>query len=221
MMDLNCKTSVGNYMMSMTYQKTPLEIDRAFEGQVRALQSSCRGFDEGEEWEAPRIASAIHILCHDAGRTTSLLTQKGVRNSIDFVTTVMPLNPNNLMVSHDLVGITMGGARNGYFAFLGDGPFLRTVNFNRWWKQEKIAAGPQMSWSLTRKELIASVRNQDGGGHVDAQLSNDAYVKLSRTAHWIYEQDGQPPQNMMGLEHFSVRQIGWELEESLRRASLI
>ncbi|MFW2446011.1 MAG: hypothetical protein ACN4E6_01675 [Qipengyuania pacifica] len=202
----------------MAYQKTAKEIRSAFDGQISALRSSCAAFDNGEQWEAPRIASAISILCHDAGKTVSLLTQLGIRNEMQFVSSVgSPITDTNLVVSHPLVAFqfTPDGVKA---SALLEGPFTREWNFNKWWKQEVIAAGPLKAWSLTRNDLIRSVRNQDGGGHVDAQLSDEAYIQLSRTVHWSTFREGQLPASVMGLEQASVRQIGWELLQSLERA---
>jgi hypothetical protein len=52
------------------------------------------------------------------------------------------------------------------------------VSLSVWWNEERIFSDGE--YSLTREALVFALRNQDGGGHLDPELSNRDYVRLSR-----------------------------------------
>ncbi len=66
---------------------------------------------------------------------------------------------------------------------------------------------------LTRKLLIESARDKDGGGHFDKQLSNDGYYNSKKMRELPMIIDGEP----MTIEHSNLimlRQLGYEILNS-------
>jgi hypothetical protein len=106
----------------------------------------------------------------------------------------------------------------------------KLVSFDCWW------AGPVLSRYvhtpverreiISRSELIEHIRNEEGGGHVSARYKRDTSAdKMARLMQGEYvdgymELDGGPPQTAEPHipAYATVRQIGWELEQTLRNA---
>jgi hypothetical protein len=74
---------------------------------------------------------------------------------------------------------------------------------------------------LTRKELVLTLRDQEGGGHFDEELRNPAYIAISTPDFgwkWITP-DGEKPINP-GAHLATMRQIAWEAEKSIEAAAI-
>jgi hypothetical protein len=71
---------------------------------------------------------------------------------------------------------------------------------------------------FTRKDLVLSIANQDGGAHVDPQLDED-YAGLTRknSIGWVAEIDGKIIPNESNPALASIRQIAYKVLESLKR----
>ncbi len=146
------------------------------------LINSCEIFDNGNWEEAVRIATCIRVLVHDTPKSTSLLKH---------------LNAKNIKLFNTSPDIAKG--ENGYEPFtpftmgiidFGNQTFGRKPNLEdfkpgssvvlpieEWWNQIIWKLSPE--YNLTRKRIILSAANQDGGAHVDAKLNSD-YEELSQ-----------------------------------------
>jgi hypothetical protein len=117
-----------------------------------------------------------------------------------------------------LVGIAMGAVVE-YVPHLGTVihlPFAKNlVSFDEWWDKERVII-EDSDLFLTRHSLVTSYRDQDGGTHLDPELSDPAYVRISRdtkSPQVFRDQDGNNP--LMGIEQSTMRQIAWELQQTL------
>ncbi|SFS42460.1 YecA family protein [Brevundimonas viscosa] len=186
--------------------------------QVGYLEASCSGFDEGRTAEFKRIAAAVRTVVHDTGSSTSLLTHLGEKG-IQFVSSGFPYDDGNLMSHHGLIGIVGGSGRNGYVALCqtpGGGPLApRELAFDAWWNEPVIKDGSNRM--LRRRDLVLIAANQDGGAHVDGTI-DETYDDLARrnSLGWMFS-DGQTETPLEQAEAYSIRQIGWEVLETLRR----
>ena len=151
----------------MAWTKSRTEILREFEEQMSAFQSSSAAFDAGQTWEAKRLATVVNILVHDHGRTISLLKQLRVKDAIRFRSSGHPLRDGNLLSEMPLVKIEMSSTGVRYLPLLGDRPPTspRWFPFSKWWEEPILRHGKRVS--VSRKNLVMAMRNQDGGGHVD------------------------------------------------------
>lgn len=198
--------------------------------QLAAFRASLQGYDSGQLWEAKRIASSIYILCFDgSGRTKSLLGQLKIKDTMGFFSSYYypsSLQGEWIMVSPPtpLLAITgQGGSTNFVSAFDHNmaGVSWPVAKFPAWW-DEKIFH-PSSKIDLSRKNLIFYVRSQDGGSHVDGELSNLDYRLLRTIGQQGVTLDvgkvdgGRTPGNIVWP---IVRQIGWELDQSLIRVHL-
>ena len=90
----------------MAWKRTVAETKEALDVQRRAIVASCAAYDNGEKWEALRLATAVYLVVHDGGKNNkSLLTQLGVRDATKFIASARPANPNNLLRETPLVQI--------------------------------------------------------------------------------------------------------------------
>lgn len=71
---------------------------------------------------------------------------------------------------------------------------------------------------LTRRRLVFALRNKDGGAHFDAEL-DEPYAVFSQKPVWFAIQ-GDKSYPIMQQETATMRQIAWELLETLKGAGL-
>jgi hypothetical protein len=176
---------------------------------------SAAAFDTGATEEAKRIATAVRVLVHDTRSSTSLLNQLGLKNNTSFRDTAVPYSPSNLLGSQSLLRMLFthhpDGKNEGvYQAPLDDRNPGRFIPFDDWWGQVVLGDGAGMT--LTRKELILGLANQDGGAHVDPELASE-YASFTR-AHagsWLVHQPDGSTRPLDVAERFSARQIAHEV----------
>lgn len=91
----------------------------------------------------------------------------------------------------------------------------RRLQFHEWWSDDiKFRDG---AFRLTRKSLVFSLRNQEGGAHLDPVLSDPNYLRFAReqlTTPFVVA-PGRQPTPILGAELASMRQIAWELLKTL------
>lgn len=186
--------------------------------QIEFLQRSSISYDQGYSSEAKRLAVVIRVLLHDTSSSTSLLSLLG-KKDIAIYDTSLDYNPANLMTMSGLTMMRLGPSGAEYVPPLDDGPPMRylkgKVPFKQWW--DKVVIVDSSHLTMSRKELVLSLSNKDGGAHIDPKL-NGAYAQLSRNNslgwQFIDQEGNSTPMN--GAELASIRQISHELLKSLR-----
>jgi hypothetical protein len=217
-------------MKQKKVKRKPSEVVQALENQVRFLRSSCRGFDEGDEAEAQRLAATIRVLVHDLSdpkrsRSRSLLSQLGSRFNWRFADSAYPFSERNRLIHHGLVGMRMSNSppRATYIpkCLTKAEDTYPLVPFHEWW-QQAVVFKDKKGRRFTRREIVLSIADQDGGTHLDEEL-DESYADLSR-------------ENSMGLRVTSggkelpwssnpvppaVRQIAHEILTTIEKAGLV
>jgi hypothetical protein len=205
------------------YVRPTSELWDALDEQLAALTSSAQGYDAGKLWEAKRLAAVVDVLVHDRGRrTVSILTQMEVRDGTRFLASAPPINPRNMLSGTPMVMQHLTTQGMTYLPLLDKGPPFppRWLPFSKWW--EETILKDTNGRSLSRKNLTCSLRDQDGGAHLDGSLTDEAYISISRQngAGWEFVAPGREPQPVAPGPHLAtMRQIAWELEESLATLS--
>lgn len=200
-------------------KQTKQELLSHLEDIIGFIEASSLAFDAGKTGEAKRLAVSIRVLLHDTKNSKSLLGLLGWKDGHSFFNTATPYDPKNLMSHHGLVGLRIGGDSGGsYYAPLGDGPPSRTykfVKFPEWWNESVIVDGKKQKFN--RRELVLALSNKDGGAHVDPEL-DEAYANLTRknTIGWVCS-DGTNDSPLMDVEKHSIRQVAYEIMESIAR----
>lgn len=131
--------------------------------QLGFIQSSCQSFDIGVETEAIRIAASLRILFHDKGRSVSVLQYLKLKSGN------MLSSPHSHNDWRDFLGhkldlsspnpIQMYALRHNQ---LSETPVLQ------WWEGDAIFSDSGIDY--TRKCIVLSMADKDGGAHVDETL---------------------------------------------------
>ena len=204
------------------WKKSREEIILELLEQQAALTASCDWFDAGHTWEAKRIATIIHVLVHDKGRTISLLTQVGLKSATRFLASGPPCNPKNMLSDTPLVGWEMGsdGAKCHPLCGLPNSAALypaKWLPFTKWW--EEAVLKDRSGLMLSRRNLVFSLRDQDGGSHVDEKLTDQAYTSFAKQhgAGWWFQKAGSNPTAIgKDVHRYTMRQIAWEVMQTLQ-----
>ncbi len=163
------------------YIKPESEILEQLREQINFMKRSASSYDSGFEDEAKRLAVAIRIIVHDTNVSTSLLNLLNKKN-IRFYDSAFPYRPQNLIPYSSLIMMKKSGEKASYVAPLDGGADTRSgtrkVTFNVWWDGVFVVKD-RHGETFTRKKLVLSAANKDGGAHVDPQL-DEAYANLSR-----------------------------------------
>jgi hypothetical protein len=197
------------------YFQTPEELEAQLAEQLDHIQASAERFDTGAHSEAKRLALAIRVLVYDHGKSSqSVLRQLG-RKGIQFFDSATPYDPSNLADHWGLVVMAIGGGLPSYIARLdrlppGSGQW---TDFDTWWNA--VVFRDAQKREITREQLVLSVANQDGGGHVDPSL-REVYAALSRqnSLGWTKVENGRrTPADPPHLH--AVRQVAHEMLKTL------
>lgn len=197
--------------------QTTDELKRHLHENVAFLVSSCREFDAGVVAEAKRLATTLRVLLHDTSQSKSLLGLLGLKSQLDYMNTATPYDADNLLAHHGLVGLKFGPQGASYWAPLDKRPDTRPhVNFDDWWSE--LIISDKSGGNFTRKDVILALANKDGGAHVDPNL-DPAYAALTRgnSVGWEFS-SGETKHQITDIELYSVRQIAYELLQTLKIA---
>lgn len=180
--------------------------------QLGFLWRSCAAYDQGCTEEAIRIATVIRVLLHDTRNSTSLLKHL-----------------NALQIGLSSTVSSMDRSRTVFWFGMGQGTFTanggtwrantdataidRQLPVSDWLNQVVFISG---SVQATRKNLILTAADKDGGAHVDAKLTTE-YETLMTTGergwfHFPGEDGAFRP--IMDSHLMYIRQMGFELLNS-------
>lgn len=197
--------------------KTPIsreEMQTHLDEQLRFIEASAASYDAGFDGEAKRLALAIRILMHDTHASHSLLGQLGLKTGL-FLNSSLPLEPNNPMSHHGLVSVGGTPKKMDYRAHLDEAPWSKQVPFDDWWTSPVIV--DQKDQRFSRRDIILTATNQDGGAHVDPNL-DDAYVALAKnnSLSWFGLTSDGKMQPIPSPERATIRQIAHEVLKTLK-----
>ncbi|HTE40761.1 MAG TPA: hypothetical protein VK629_08020 [Steroidobacteraceae bacterium] len=180
--------------------------------QLNFLLKSANEYDKGDTSEARRLSVSLRVLLHNHGQSRALLQLLGIRDTIAFLDTCGPLSTTNLLTDYPMVMMEFG-ADTRYKARLGElynAVPNRKIMFEKWWNNSVIR-NPQVNVTFSRRELVLSVADQDGGAHVDPEI-DAKYARLSKTMEFgaLETKDGViRPIPLIELAH--IRQITYEV----------
>jgi len=192
-----------------------------------ALIASSNSYDAGNKWEAKRLATTAYTILHDGGRNSkSLLGQMGAKDSALFLSTNQPPDVPGIQTISILGGmcaVEWGADGPNYVPVLENSFEKRYLGFDSWWNE--VVFTNTRGQSITRKNLVFSLRSQDGGSHFDPSLPDNAYLHMkdgSDTSMRAFAGELKPTVNMsdsMPIQngHLAImRQVAYELMTSLK-----
>lgn len=211
--DFEINTLILSNNMNDSHVQTSSELEIHFSEQLDFIQSSAESYDSGRTSEAKRIALAIRVLVHDTKRSKSLLTQLNKKTAL-FLDTAESFDSDSVMTFSGLILMHVSSdSKPAYRPLLDDfvKKELAYKEFDAWW--DAVVFVDSQKRSLSRKDLVLSVADKDGGAHVDPQL-NSVYADLSRknSLGGLFSLNGGVDvEPMDGAERAAIRQIGHEV----------
>ncbi|MDH5596502.1 MAG: SEC-C domain-containing protein [Candidatus Peregrinibacteria bacterium] len=197
--------------------KRPLtqeDLEKHLTEQIQLLQLSAESFDKGFDAEAKRMAVGIRILLHESKSSHSLLGQLNKLDRQFYASNDADIKDNPFPYS-GLVMLKMGIKTEGkYVAMLDDtSNEYKQVSFKEWW--EDVIFDDKKGNRLSRKDIIITAANQDGGAHVDPNIE-EKYAKLSKdnSMGWTVQKNGKT-KAITGIEKVAIRQITHEVLKTL------
>ncbi len=181
--------------------------------QSEFLHRSCRDFDNGHSEEAVRIAVALRVLFHDTKSSTSLLTHLNIKNSIAVLTTFQPGFSENKQTGRLSISIPLWldhtGSRHPPLDSMDRHEF---VSATEWWEQVVMGSNRMPS----RKAIVLSAANQDGGAHVDANPDERTKELTSGIGTFAIQRGGMTvAKSDLVNHHFPlIRQFAYEVLNS-------
>lgn len=200
------------------YKKDLNDFNKEFQMNIQSLQSSCANYDAGKDFAVIEMATRLRVLLHDTKRNVSLFKHLDLKG-IDFVNTAFDIDENNMLSDECLVYISP----DENFEFMKYYPNLNAsekslISFDEWWNQIVYRDSEKR---FSRADIVLQISDKDGGAHSDPKLSGN-YYDFSRKgsgATTFFSVDGQQvseSQSMDNLHYASLRQIAYEVLESLK-----
>lgn len=140
---------------------------------ISFIKSSCKAYDAGEKIEALRIAVSLRVLFHDTKNSTSLLKHLGIKDTIQIYSTIGTGKNHEQLKGKRLISIPLMISPFGVSAPLGTPRKSTLCSSSDWWNEVVMVQDNQFS----RKDIVLSAANQDGGAHVDSE-PNEKTVEL-------------------------------------------
>lgn len=186
----------------------------------------CEYYDSSDKGIiALSLSTAIRVLLHDTKKSTSLLAHLGKKN-ISFMSTNIDLNNNSVhlgLVRRINIGVKdgVGGeakywplCKEQYFPMPKSKVFL---DFDTWWSKEIIFRSG--IHSLTRKDLVLTITNKDGGAHFDEKIDKkyDAFRHSWSGGSSLFGINSKAKRGYDNIPTYpAIRQISYELLCSLK-----
>ncbi|WP_273854132.1 hypothetical protein [Guptibacillus spartinae] len=187
------------------------------------LLTSIKAFDQDEKLnEAKRMATTVRVLVHDTNKSISLLTHLNKKSILFCDSSVQPKQklPDGTIIIKPMTKPMY------YEEFDLNGPKLYSnldsnvqnesfIPFNDWWENQTILTSG-VGDDFTRKSLVLSLSNQDGGAHVDNKLKKD-YSELTRggSTGETFQIGNNQPEPIKNPHLYTMRQIAYEIRKTL------
>lgn len=203
--------------MSAKITITNDELEVHLKEQLSFLELSSDAFDNGHDGEAKRLAVTIRVLVHDTNASRSLLGQLGRLQSQKFVDTAFPQVPGTFGTYSGLLSISTAGATAKYTPHL-DHTLSTTqkIPFTEWWEKQPVFIDGSKR-KISRKDLVLTAANQDGGAHIDPAL-NETYAELAKknSLEWFSGAIDESLSPIPAPERAAIRQIAHEILKTLK-----
>jgi hypothetical protein len=189
------------------------EFHKHFKTHLDFLQRSCDAYDQGHEEEALRMAVSLRVVFHDTPSSTSLLTHLGAKVRTHLKSTFV----SQRSLEKDLPGFRWHTVLPVMLTSHGVKPptdswKVRSVLVAEdWWNEGIWLEG---ATALSRRDIVLSAANQDGGAHVDK--NPNAKTRMMKAGPKVtVTVNGKPLKSGMANHHYPlIRQMAFEVTTS-------
>jgi hypothetical protein len=192
--------------------RNPANDSNLLKSQYSRLRDALDGFYSGKEVQALNVALTLRVLIHKTTQSHSLLSRLNP-NYWDLTIYHMPLNPKAVFVVPFSLQIR-GDGTSRVIRSRFDSPSYKQVPLSEWWDADYQPLG---AVRLSKKTIVLSVANKDGGAHVDDKVP-DAHATLSEPP-FVFGMDNGGQQLLMqpNMAYGITAQAGCEIQEYLER----
>ena len=193
--------------------RTEDDLREKLSEQIGFLKRTADDFDNGHTEEAVRLALALRVLLHDKGISKSLLDQLNMKD-IKFCDTSGPNDPNDVCPYSGLISLELGTKGARYVARLDDDQGeMKRAGFDEWWETEVFRDNQKRS--LSRRTIVLTAADQDGGAHVDPTL-DETYAAFSKDGALGWKMGRKDGERLVEHpERAAIRQIAHEVLKTL------
>lgn len=198
----------------MKYKLSNQELQEQWDSHMLFLEKSCDSFDEGLFIEAKRLAVSLRVLFHQTLKSFALCNQLNYENQFLLWSSAYLYTPSNLSSSWTLLRLDSNAKGITYI------PILQTnsgrtffLNVEDWWNE--IIFDDKKNF-FSRKDIVLSVANQDGGAHIAPEFKDNYADILKRNSLGKFTIDGEEIQPLINPVYAAVRQIAFEVLSSWR-----
>jgi hypothetical protein len=196
--------------------QSEVELNQALNEQLHLLQLDCASYDSGIEIAAKSMAAKMRILLHDGKnpRSRSLLRQTSKHQTL-FLDTAFRNDPGNLLTYSGLLRVSLRSNGAKYEPHLGHMPHApQMVAFDQWWNSTVFEDSRKNLF--TRRDLVMTLADQDGGAHVDPSLDQKYHELTRQNSLGWQSSSGDGTWTALTNPHYAaVRQISHEILTTL------
>ena len=226
-------------MIEETKIREHSELREKLQEQIQLLQHYCEQYDNGKKIFVYPMSTTLRILLKDTKKCVSLLKQLNIKNTLLFVDSAHHCkngvccweiceNTHNIAAIDGAVyaglvakklsknGITLETTLKPLCQF-SLAPQPKMVNFDQWYDEEVL---DDTENKMSRKNIIENIAEKAGGCHVDTDMTIEEATFRIPEALKIIINSQQVAFNPAPM-YVSLRQIAWEVLESLKRAKVI
>lgn len=194
------------------------DLTEQLKRQLAFLRNSVAAYDAGHVEEAVRIGVVIRVLCHDTGNSVSLLQHMGQKATLKLISTAKTVPPH-LLADMGFGELMAGMTFDDELTCAPVPTGSPTIACPVWWT-ETVFLRDKVTY--TRKDVVLSAANKDGGAHVDAP---DVKLQALQEAFWIRTEtnaDGTKTTAPLVNNHFRMlRRFADELLNSQELLALV
>lgn len=197
------------------------EFEIQLKRHLKFIAKSCEEYDRGQFDEALRISVSLRVLFHDTKMSKSVLSHLKVKDNIQLASTFgyeerLSLLDAGAIDWHTALPIML--ASNGAQVPLNSWDIVCEKIVGEWWNEEVWREDGE---KYTRKDIVLSAANQDGGAHVDANPSFKT-IKFRQGPSVKIKINGVSVPDVMENHHYRIlRQIAYEVLNSKELIGLI
>lgn len=199
-------------------QRSPDDLANALSDQFHLLAMYADQFDVGNRVIAKPMATALRVLCHDSRTSKSLLGQLGLKSRFFYDTAASPdETPPRFDYKKEkyvgsflgIIGMTHTAELVPFLDSLENRRFFGFSRFDDYWNRVILLDGNETSFS--RRDIVLSVADQDGGAHVDPGLNAEYQALTRENSMMMVGQRGGVFHNLNHVAFVLLRQITHEI----------
>ncbi|MGE5496483.1 MAG: hypothetical protein ACM3Q2_00310 [Syntrophothermus sp.] len=202
-----------------TVKQSLSELKTHLNEQITFLVQSASSYDNGQVFEAKRMAHSLRLLLHDTRHSKALLSQLKMKD-IKWLDTASKYQKDNLVSHVGLISIRFDNLHGRIPWLVPKGlPDAQCpkIDFDKWWTSPVIIASSNYKKRyFSRQNLVLNLANTDGGSHIDPEIEVDFYELSRNNSIGFVAVAGKSEYPLLNPEFPSIRQITHELLLSIK-----